>query len=435
MIRIAIDGPGGAGKSSVAKAVAKELGIIYVDTGALYRTIGLYMLNSGIDPKNKADVIANLNAFTLELSFIDDKQVILLNGNDVGDSIRAPEVSMAASDVSAIPEVREYLLKMQRDTATSSSVIMDGRDIGTVILPNAEVKIFLTASPEARATRRYNELISKGKDVTYEDVYNEMMERDKNDSTRDVAPCVQAKDAVLLDNSELDFEGTVKAIISIVNSKSKKKRSFYMRLHRIIAAPIRFFNRIKIHGRDNIPKEGPYIVCSNHIAAKDVFLIGASCPRQLHFLSKKELFSIPVVGWFLRMMGAVKLDRGGNDVGAIRKSIEILYDGGILAVFPQGHRYPGVDPSTTEVKGGAALIAGRAKCGIIPVFIKTKNNKYRIFRRIDIIFGKPIEYNELGFDTGERKSYDAITSLIFSRVLELGGYNALPSPQTTQSEE
>lgn len=434
MIRIAIDGPGGAGKSSVAKAVAKELGIIYVDTGALYRTIGLYMLNSGIDPESSEDVTNHLGDFKLELIFKDGKQQILLNGCDVGDTIRAPEVSMAASHVSAIPSVREYLLKMQRDTAKTSSVIMDGRDIGTVILPDAEVKIFLTASAEARAKRRYDELISKGKSVKYEDVYNEMVERDRNDSTRDIAPCVPAEDAINLDNSDLNFEQTVEAVLSIVKTRSKKKRSFYMRAHRIIASPIRFFSRVKIFGKDNIPKEGSYIVCSNHIAAKDVFILGASCPRQLHFLAKKELFSIPVVGWLLKLLGAVKLDRGGNDIGAIRKSVEVLKGGELLAVFPQGHRYPGVDPRNTEIKGGAALIANRSGCGVIPVFIKTKNNKYRIFRMIEVIFGEPIQNSELGFSSSGRTLYDEVSKMIFSKVLELGGYTHLFSSDALDKE-
>ena len=164
MIRIAIDGPGGAGKSSVAKALAKELGIIYVDTGALYRNIGLFMLDSGINPKDAEAVCAALGRFTIELKFENGRQVILLDGKDRGDEIRTPAASMAASDVSAIGAVREYLLNMQRDTAKHNSLIMDGRDIGTVILPDAEVKIFLTASPEARAKRRYLELIEKGKE-------------------------------------------------------------------------------------------------------------------------------------------------------------------------------------------------------------------------------------------------------------------------------
>lgn len=219
MIRIAIDGPGGAGKSSVAKLLAAKLGMIYVDTGALYRTIGLYMLGCGVSPSDRDGVVARLGEFTLDLQFIDGKQVILLNGKDVGDTIRTPEVSMAASAVSAIKEVRAYLLETQRNIAKNNSVVMDGRDIGTVILPDAEVKIFLTASPEARAKRRYEELKAKGADVTYEQVFAEMAERDKNDSTRDIAPCVPATDAVYLDNSDLDLEGTAKAIIAIAESK------------------------------------------------------------------------------------------------------------------------------------------------------------------------------------------------------------------------
>ena len=219
MIRIAIDGPGGAGKSSVAKAVSRELGIIYVDTGALYRTIGLYVTRKGISTTDNEAVTAILPEIKIDIKYIDSKQVIFLNGDEVGDNIRTPEISMAASNVSAIPEVRAFLLDMQRGLAESNSVIMDGRDIGTVILPKAEVKIFLTATPEARAKRRYKELIAKGQDVKYEDVYNEMVLRDKNDSTRSVAPCVPAEDAVFLDNSDLTEDETTAKVIEIVKKK------------------------------------------------------------------------------------------------------------------------------------------------------------------------------------------------------------------------
>ena len=219
MIRIAIDGPGGAGKSSLAKSVAKRLSIIYVDTGALYRTIGLYMLKNNISCKDNASVISALKDINLELKYVGGEQVILLNGTNYGEEIRQPEVSMAASNVSAIPEVRAFLLETQRNIAKTNSVIMDGRDIGTVILPDAEVKIFLTASPEARAKRRYEELIAKGKTVKYEDVYNEMVERDNNDSTRACAPCVPADDATILDNSLLTAEETVDEVVRMINEK------------------------------------------------------------------------------------------------------------------------------------------------------------------------------------------------------------------------
>ena len=435
MIRIAIDGPGGAGKSTLAKAVAKELGIIYVDTGALYRTIGLYILGKEIDPKDAPNVIEQLNKFTLELKFENGKQVILLDGVDVGDTIRAPEVSMAASAVSAIPEVRTYLLDMQRDIAKKNSVIMDGRDIGTVILPDAEVKIFLTASPEARAKRRYLELLNRGKDVTYEQVYSEMVERDTNDSTRKVAPCVPAPDATLLDNSDMTFEQTVKAVIKMVKKKRKKLRTSYMKTKTFVAGPIRFFNRLKVYGKENIPGEGGYIIACNHIAWKDVLLMGAACPRQIRFVAKKELFSIPVIGSIMKSFGAIKLDRGGSDVSAIRASIEQIEKGELVAIFPQGHRNPGVEPANTPLKDGAGLIAYRAKCGCIPVCLRSKKHKYSPFRRIDIIFGKPIPYSELGFESGGKKEYKKATNYIFSKVLELGGFAPLPTPKSDSEKD
>ena len=219
MFKIAIDGPSGAGKSSVAKEVAKKLSIVYVDTGALYRTIGLFMTNKSISTTDTEAVTLALGGISIELKFVDGKQIILLNGTEVGESIRTPEIAMAASNVSAIPAVRTFLLDTQRDIAKKNSVIMDGRDIGTVILPDAEVKIFLTASAEARAKRRYDELLAKGQSVNYDDILRGMTERDKNDSTRAIAPCVPAPDAVFLDNSNLTLEETAQKIIEIANSK------------------------------------------------------------------------------------------------------------------------------------------------------------------------------------------------------------------------
>ena len=433
MIRIAIDGPGGAGKSSLAKVVAAKLGIIYVDTGALYRTIGLYMLRSGINPKDEEAVTAALTSFTLELKFMDGKQTILLDGIDVGDSIRTPEVSMAASAVSAIGAVREYLLNTQRDTARKNSVIMDGRDIGTVILPDAEIKIFLTASPEARAKRRYEELIQKGQTVTYEQVYNEMVERDTNDSTRALAPCVPAKDAIILDNSNLTAEETVDEVLKIVKKKTKK--SFYLKAHKLLAPIIRFLFRIKAEGLENIPNDTPVMFCANHISAKDPVMIAAACKRQITFLAKKELFSVPILGWLIKKLGAVKLDRSGSDIGAIKTSVSVLQKGGALAIFPQGHRYPGVNPATTNTKNGAALIAYRSGADVIPVCIKLSGFKYKFLRKKLIIFGKPIKNSELMFKNGGSEEYKFATDLIFSKTLELGGYTPLPASEKTEEKQ
>ncbi len=218
-MKIALDGPSGAGKSTVAKALAKRLGIIYVDTGALYRTIGLYVKRSGVDKADRDGVIALLPQIDLNMQFIDGEQIITLNGERVGDNIRTGEIAMYASAVSAIPEVRAFLLSTQRDIASKNSVVMDGRDIGTVILPDAEVKVFMVASPEARAKRRYLELIAKGEDCSLESVLADIIERDKNDSTRKTAPCVPAPDAVIFDNSEYDVDGSVDKVIEIIKAK------------------------------------------------------------------------------------------------------------------------------------------------------------------------------------------------------------------------
>jgi len=219
MIKIAIDGPSGAGKSSLAKALSAKLGYVYVDTGALYRTVGLYVRRKETDPKDEAAVTALLPEIELEMKFENGAQSVYLNGENVNDKIRTPEMSMYASAVSAIPSVRAFLLDLQKNIAKKENVIMDGRDIGTVILPDAQVKIFLFADNTKRAQRRYEELIAKGEKVTLEDVLEDMTKRDNNDKNRKTAPAVQAPDAVPLDNSELDLEGTVQAALEIIKSK------------------------------------------------------------------------------------------------------------------------------------------------------------------------------------------------------------------------
>lgn len=219
-IAVAIDGPAGAGKSSVAKAAGKQLGFIYVDTGALYRTVGLAALRKGIDPSSKAEVEVLLKEISVEMDFSEaGGQVVLLNGEDVSGLIRTPEVSMAASDISALPVVRAYLLSLQRNIAKTKNVIMDGRDIGTVVLPDAKVKIFLTASPESRAERRYKELLEKGEETTLKDVLRDVVKRDYNDTNRKAAPLRPAVDSVLVDTTNLDFQGSVDTVVKIIRER------------------------------------------------------------------------------------------------------------------------------------------------------------------------------------------------------------------------
>ena len=424
---IAIDGPGGAGKSSVSKLIAKKLGIIYVDTGALYRAIALHMTNHGIATNDSENVVKELKNVKLTLTFT-DRQIITLNGEEVGDKIRTPEMSMGASNVSAIPEVRTFLLDLQRKIAKKNSVIMDGRDIGTVILPDADLKVFLVASPEARAKRRYNELVAKGVETTYEAVLEEMNIRDKNDSTREVAPCVQAPDAILIDNSDITLEETADKIIKqlpIAIERKQSKRT-YMTAHKFIAPLVRFFMGVRIEGKENIPAQGGVIVCANHIAVRDPILIAACFPRQIRYVAKKELFSVPIVSSVIRALGAIRMDRKGNDVVALRTCTQLAKLGEAVALFPQGHRYPGVNPATTPLRAGAAQIAFRSGCDVLPVCIKVNKNKYGLFRPVTIVVGKVIPHDTLPFENGGSEAYQKVTEAMFDEVVKLGDFSSLP---------
>ena len=219
MIAVAIDGPAGAGKSTIARKVSEEIGFIYVDTGALYRTIGYYAILHNIDPEDKDKVSACLDNIKITLKFNQGKQCVFIGDNDVSDKIRTPEISMAASAVSAIPSVRKFLLDLQKNLALENNVIMDGRDIGTVVLPNADIKIFLTASSEERAKRRYADLKIKDKDIKFQDVLNDIKQRDFNDINRKIAPLKPADDAIIVDTTGESLEQSVSRLSSLIRER------------------------------------------------------------------------------------------------------------------------------------------------------------------------------------------------------------------------
>lgn len=219
MISIALDGPAGAGKSTVAKGVAKELGFIYVDTGALYRTVGLKFLREGYDTTLDCDIEAVLKTIEVDIKFIDGAQHVFLNGEDVSDEIRTPDASMMASAVSAKPPVRAFLLEMQRKLARENNVLMDGRDIGTVVLPNATLKFFVTATVEERATRRYKELCEKGMDVKYDDIYKDIETRDYNDSHREIAPLKPAEDSIMFDTTGNTLQESIDKLLKMIKDR------------------------------------------------------------------------------------------------------------------------------------------------------------------------------------------------------------------------
>ena len=219
MIAVAIDGPAGAGKSTIARKVSEEIGFIYVDTGALYRTIGYYAILHNIDPEDKDKISACLDNIKITLKFNQGKQCVFIGDIDVSKKIRTPEISMAASAVSAIPSVRKFLLDLQKNLALENNVIMDGRDIGTVVLPNADIKIFLTASSEERAKRRYADLKIKDKDIKFQDVLNDIKQRDFNDINRKIAPLKPADDAIIVDTTGESLEQSVSRLSSLIRER------------------------------------------------------------------------------------------------------------------------------------------------------------------------------------------------------------------------
>ena len=222
MITIAIDGPSGSGKSTISKIIDKKIGFINVDTGALYRTIAYFFLENKINYKEKSEVLKNLNNISISLKNENLSQNIFLNGVDVTQKIRTNEISMMSSEISVIPEVRQFLLKLQRDIAEKNNIVIDGRDIGTVVIPNADVKIFLTADPKVRAKRRYNQLISKGQSTTFDEILELINKRDYNDIHRKISPLKKANDAILVDNSNLNQQDTVYKLIEIIKKKGIK---------------------------------------------------------------------------------------------------------------------------------------------------------------------------------------------------------------------
>ena len=218
---IAIDGPSGAGKSSISKCVANKLGIVYVDTGALYRSIGLFFYKNNISVDDENKVVSELKNIFIEIKFVEGEQRVFLNNQDVSSDIRLHIISEYASKVSAIPKVREFLLQMQRDIAKKNNIVMDGRDIGSVVLPDADLKIYLTASAEVRANRRYKELLEKKQTVDFDTILKDIIERDNRDMNREIAPLKIAENAIVVDTSELDFNQSVQMVLNLIEEKIK----------------------------------------------------------------------------------------------------------------------------------------------------------------------------------------------------------------------
>ena len=449
-INVALDGPSGAGKSTIAKAVAKKLEYVYVDTGALYRAIAYHVISSGIDPKDEAAVVPSLDGIKVSLEYVGGAQQVMLNGENVSDKIRTPEISMGASAVSAIPKVREFLFDLQQDIARKNNIIMDGRDIGTVVLPKAQVKIFLTATAEERANRRFKELQEKGDPSTYEQVLEDIKQRDYNDTHRDIAPLKKAEDAVEVDSTKMTLDEVIDAIVRIIKEKtekssdggegkttirasrelmparpiSKKKKLsvfkifFYNFLRYLTIFVYHCYYNIKWEGKENVPKDGGNIFASNHRSYQDPVFTALGCRVPISYMAKEELFhkNIFFTG-LIKLFGAFPVVRGKGDMQVIDTSIEKLEKGRNLEIFPEGTRSK--DGKVGKGKTGVALIAAVAQTKVIPVGINFQGEKLKFRSKVVVRYGKPIIPSEIGVKGTSAKDLKVIKNEIMKSITEL----------------
>lgn len=422
-LNCALDGPSGAGKSTIAKAVAKEMGFVYVDTGALYRSIGYFAVQNGAVTTSADEIVPLLEKINVELRYVDGSQKVYLNGEDVSDKIRTPEISMAASNVSAIPAVRAFLLDLQRDIAAKNNIIMDGRDIGTVILPNADVKIFMTATAEERARRRYNELREKGQDVDYESILNDINRRDYNDSHRETAPLKKADDAIELDTTNMSIDEVVQKISEIIEGVRNPnfrvipawRRWLYSLLRFVAAIPFFIAFNVKYEGTENLPKSGSVILAANHRTWFDPILIAVRVKYISSYLAKAELFKFPL-NIVLKAVHAFKTLRNGSDVSVLSKAESYIRSGYTLTIFPEGTRSK--DGTIGRAKSGAAYIA--AKCGvpIYPIGISYKG-KLHFRSKITVRFGAPLSPDELKLTSMSKNELRTACTKIMDTIREL----------------
>ncbi|MDP1607806.1 MAG: (d)CMP kinase [Chlamydiales bacterium] len=427
---ITIDGPSGTGKSTIAKKLAHLLRFTFFDTGAMYRSFAWFVQNRGKagDPDQICLLVSEFH-FSIETNAEGGKQY-LVNGLDVTHQIRFESISALASEVAKIPEVRHELVSIQRRLAAESNAVFEGRDMGTVVFPEADLKIFLTANPEVRAQRRYQELVAKFPDcldsLSLEQIQQDIIQRDHNDATRQVSPLKQAPDAILIDTSYLSIQQVTDKIIDIY--KKKLQRLFpkmkwpYWLVCSFARLFFRFFFRLQVRGLEYF-RPGAGIIAANHVSLYDPEVVSISCPEEVHFLAKESLFRIPILGRLIRILNAHPVSRGGADAATFRLTLRLLQEGKKVILFPEGKRSP--DGSVQPLEKGLAFLVQKGKCPIFPVYVSgtfdawPRGRKFPKLRgKIVCTFGPPIEWKE--FEKMDKKeasaninerTYEALCSL------------------------
>lgn len=412
---VAIDGPSGTGKGTVTSYLAKKLKLMYLDTGAMYRCVTLKFLQEGlIEKSNKIEKIENIDIEkikntlkNLDMEIKNNK--FYLDGKDVSEEIRKDQVSNNVSQVSHIQEVRQSMVELQRKMSEGKDVILEGRDIGTNVFPNANVKIYLDASVAERVKRRLKQNKEKGIETNEAEVRANIEFRDNNDKTSKIAPLKQAEDAIYIDTSNLTVKEVENKLYKIIKKAKRdarwiengyimKKETTYKKIKRrvvkaILASAYHICFRVKKNGTENLKQENGYIICANHLNYLDAAGIVLLNKQKIRFVAKDNLYRIPIISWLGHTFDIIPIKRGKNDLASIKMCLKALKDNEILGIFPEGTRH-GIEKEE-KVKNGAVFLASKANVKIVPVGIK---GDFKVFSKITFNYGKPIDINSFKTD-------------------------------------
>lgn len=424
---VAIDGKAGTGKGTVTKKVAERLGFVTIDTGAMYRCVAVKALEENVTESSDIEKLKEMvDYISIEMKKIDDKQKVFLNGKDVTEEIRTTEVDKNVSWVSAIPYVREKITPIQRKMGQNGNVIMEGRDIGTVVFPNADVKIFLDASDEEIANRRYQQNVERGMNVTYEQILADIKKRNEYDANREVAPLRQAEDAIYIDTTKMSIKQVVKAIEKVIKQKQKEqkllKKIYFVRPETkwknfvrkctkgFLAGLYHIAFRVKITG--NVPQTGSYIICSNHINYLDAAAIVLLNKRMVYFVAKEDLFRFKALNWLAHVFDIIPIKRNMQDMEAMKRCLKVIKSGDLLGIFPEGTR-KGLEKNG-KAKNGAAYMAIKTGAPVIPVGI---HGTFKPFSKVYVNYGEPIDLSS--YKGGDKEKQDEATKLIMDNIVML----------------
>ncbi len=442
MINIAIDGPSGAGKSTIAKLLANKLGITYLDTGAMYRAVALFVVESGKDVSNSIEVEDLLDKVNISYIQKDGEDRICLNGRDVSEDIRRHEMSKYASEVSKHSSVRMFLVDMQRKIAAEKDVVLDGRDITSFVLPNAKYKFYLTATPEERARRRYEELTAKGQSVEYNKIFADIVDRDYNDMNREIAPLVKTHDSVEIDSSNLSLEEVANIMLDKIGhietqrvtsneekelkneivhvkpvKKTKKKNCFYKGFAAFVRWVMGGIWRTKIYFKDNFLKNSKAIVICNHYSALDpCVIISKLLGKNGKVVMKDEIMKNKFIANTALELGCIPVKRGEADISAVKGIMSALNNNKPVLIFPEGTRNKGENfKEMLPFKSGVATFALKAKAPIVPLMYYKKTG---IFKRNKLIVGNAFWLDEF-YGQKVNAVKDEATEFIYSKMTEL----------------